>query len=105
MHQAFASPSPRPRVFAPAGFSLCLAVALVAALAPSVWAAGGGDLRLSVVDRETGKPLAARMHLKNAAGRPVKAPPAAFWHDHFVFSGELTLKLPLGNYSFEIECG
>ena len=28
-----------------------------------------------------------------------------FWHDHFVFSGSITLKLPKGEYDFEIERG
>jgi len=28
-----------------------------------------------------------------------------FWHDHFVLPGEVTLKLPKGNYVFELERG
>ena len=65
----------------------------------------GGQLKIEVVDRDTGKPLACRMHLTNAAKRPLKAPRVPFWHDHFVFSGSITLKLPKGEYAFEIERG
>ncbi len=28
-----------------------------------------------------------------------------FWHDHFVIPGSVTLRLPLGNYTFDIERG
>ena len=70
----------------------------------AVWAAGG-KLELTVVDSETGQPIPCRMHLKNQAGRPQKVPRQPFFHDHFVFPGKLTLKLPRGNYTFEIERG
>ena len=36
----------------------------------SVAKAGDGQLALTVVDKATGKPIACRMHLKNATGRP-----------------------------------
>ena len=65
----------------------------------------GGQLEVSVVDRDSGKPLAARMHLKNAAKRPRKVHGAPFWHDHFVFDGKITLELPRGIYTFDVECG
>ena len=45
------------------------------------------------------------MHLTNAAKRPLKAPKVPFWHDHFAFSGTITLKLPKGEYAFVIERG
>jgi len=67
--------------------------------------AGGGQLELTVVDRASGLPIACRMHLKNAAGRPRKAKMMPFWHDHFVFPGKITLRLPKGNYFFELERG
>lgn len=69
-----------------------------------VWAAGG-QLKLTVVDYETHQPLACRIHLKTQAGKPrlFKSLPA--WHDHFVFDGQLALKLPRGHYQFEIERG
>jgi hypothetical protein len=65
----------------------------------------GGQVRLEVVDRDTKRPLACRMHLTNAKQRPLKAPKVPFWHDHLVFSGSITLKLPEGQYAFEIERG
>jgi hypothetical protein len=82
-----------------------VAIALVATSPTLAWAARGGQLRLEVIDHETKEPLACRIHLTNAAKRPLKAPKAPFWHDHFVFSGSVTLKLPEGEYAFEIERG
>jgi hypothetical protein len=88
-------------------FARWIAVAVaVAATSPTLaWAARGGQLRLEVIDHETKEPLACRIHLTNAARRPLKAPKAPFWHDHFVVSGSVTLKLPEGEYAFEIERG
>jgi hypothetical protein len=69
-------------------------------------AAGGkGELELQAVDRDTGKPLAVRMHLKNAQGKPVRPTKSVYWHDHFVFDGSITLELPPGTYTFEMEHG
>ncbi|HEX3724783.1 MAG TPA: CehA/McbA family metallohydrolase [Pirellulales bacterium] len=73
--------------------------------ARAMLAGPGGVLKVSVVDRDTGQPLACRMHLVNAAKRPLKAPKVPFWHDHFVFEGTIALKLPKGEYTFEIERG
>lgn len=67
--------------------------------------AAGGRLELVVVDRETGKPIPCRLHLRTQKGRPRKAPKMPFWHDHFVFPGQITLNLPLGAYEFELERG
>ena len=69
-------------------------------------AAAAGQLELKAIDKATGQPIAARVHLKNAAGKAVK--PAAkvpYWRDHFVFDGTVTLELPPGTYTFEMECG
>ncbi|MBI2823895.1 MAG: hypothetical protein HYX69_04285 [Planctomycetia bacterium] len=87
--------------------TVCTVVGLAFILffSPSrLWAAGG-ELRVTVVDTETGKPIACRMHLKNAKGAPQKAPGAPFWRDHFVFPGKIALKLPKGTYTFELERG
>lgn len=65
-----------------------------------------GQLELKAVDKATGQPLAARVHLKNPAGKAAK--PAAkvpYWRDHFAFDGSVTLELPNGTYTFELECG
>ena len=82
----------------------CILIALV--VAPGVvWAGPGGQLRVEVIDRDTKQPLACRMHLTNAAKRPLRAPRVPFWHDHFVFDGSITLKLPKGEYDFTVERG
>ncbi|HZN35480.1 MAG TPA: CehA/McbA family metallohydrolase [Pirellulaceae bacterium] len=68
--------------------------------------AAAAQLELKAVDKATGQPVAARVHLKNAAGKPVKPPgKAPYWKDHFVFDGSVTLELPPGSYTFEMECG
>lgn len=66
---------------------------------------GEGQLELTIVDKDTGKPVACRMHLKTATGKPrlVKKPP--FWDDHFVVPGSIQFKLPMGDYTFEMERG
>ena len=71
---------------------------------PSV-AQASGRLVINVVDRDTGQPIAVRMHLKNAQGRPVKPPGVPTLGDHFVFFDKLELKLPNGGYEFLIERG
>lgn len=68
-------------------------------------AAANEQLTIKVTDRDTGKPIAVRMHLKNAKGVAVKPPKVPYWKDHFAFDGEITLKLPRGNYTFEMERG
>jgi len=67
--------------------------------------ARAGELEITVVDRETGQPLACRMHLLNPHGRPHRPRGVPFWHDHFVFDGSIRLTLPNGRYTFEMECG
>ena len=68
-------------------------------------AAARGELELSVVDKDTGRPIAVRMHLKNQRGTPVFPRGAVKWKDHFVFPGSVVFKLPRGNYTFELERG
>ncbi len=79
--------------------------AALASLAACQAAAAEGQLEVRVVDKDTGKPLAARMHLKNGQGKPVKPPKVPFWKDHFVFNGATLLELPTGMYTFELETG
>ncbi len=64
-----------------------------------------GELELNVVDKDTGRPIAVRMHLKNQRGRPVFPRGVVKWKDHFVFPGTLVFKLPRGTYTFELERG
>ncbi len=87
---------------------LLLPVAALATIhslsARDAWAIGG-QLQFTVVDKDTGQPIACRMHLRNAAGRPHKPPRVPFWNDHFALPGTITLDLPQGNYQFEVEAG
>jgi len=69
-----------------------------------VWARGG-YLEIETVDQSTGRPVACRMHLKNARGRSFKPRRVVYWHDHFVIDGKLRLKLPRGAYRFVVERG
>jgi len=81
-----------------------LFVALIC-LAPAVLAAGNGELEIRAVDSATGKPVAVRVHLKDARGKTVKPPKVPFWNDHFVLPGSMILELPVGTYMFEMERG
>jgi hypothetical protein len=63
------------------------------------------ETRISVVDAGTGRPVACRVHLKDAAGKPVAAPGLPNWDDHFVCAGTTALKLPAGSYSAVVERG
>ncbi len=64
-----------------------------------------GEFEIRAVDGDTGQPIAVRMHLLNARGRPIKPPRLPFWKGHFVFSGKVVLELRPGRYTFEIERG
>lgn len=85
--------------------TVCLALSAAVLFLSARTAMPNEQLTLKVTDRDTGKPIAVRMHLKNARGVAVKPPKTPFWKDHFVFDGEITLKLPRGNYTFEMERG
>jgi hypothetical protein len=60
--------------------------------------AATGRLELTVIDKDTGKPVACRMHIVGPKTRPFKPGKAPFWHDHFALPGNIVLKLPLGEY-------
>ena len=99
--------APKPRSLAPWRLAPAFAV-LLAWGTPSaeldsrlLWAANG-QLKLIVVDDDTGRPIPCRMHLVNAAGRPRRVKGQPFWRDHFVFPGKIDLKLPVGSYRFEL---
>ena len=80
-------------------------VCSVAALLLTAQIAWAGQLVISVVDRDTGKPLVCRMHLYGANGKPRKVEKTPFWHDHFVVDGTITLTLPVGQYTFDMDRG
>jgi len=62
-----------------------------------------GVVDLSIV--ENGKPVACRIHVKDAAGKPVKVPGRVAWNDHHVVDGRDVLELKEGKYRLEIERG
>jgi hypothetical protein len=64
-----------------------------------------GRVEIVVTDKATGKPVPCRVHLKDAAGKAQKADKLPFWFDHFVCGGEVTLNLPPGKYTVEVERG
>jgi hypothetical protein len=67
-----------------------------------------GRLELRAVDKDTGKPLAVRVHFQNGQGkpyRPAKVKGGIVAGDHIVFAEKLVLDLPNGRYSFTMEHG
>jgi hypothetical protein len=62
------------------------------------------ELRIAIDDVK-GKPLPCRVHLYDAAGKPVLPPAFPSFKDHFVCDGRASLMVPLGKYRFEIERG
>jgi hypothetical protein len=64
-----------------------------------------GRLHLSVVDQRTGRPIPARVHLKNAAGKEIRTDAYPYHKGHFTIPGTGELELPPGAYSYEIEHG
>ncbi|MDZ7620063.1 MAG: hypothetical protein U1E05_23930 [Patescibacteria group bacterium] len=66
-----------------------------------------GQLQLRVVVKQTNAPIACRIHVRSAAGKPRRPTDRSlpFWHDHYVFPGKVLLRLPPGNYEFELERG
>lgn len=70
-----------------------------------VMAANEGELEFAIVDKDSGQPIAARLHLRDAKGKPVIPPKTVGWHDHFAVDGAIQLKLRPGKYQFELERG
>lgn len=62
-----------------------------------------GVVDLTIV--ENGHPVACRIHLKDADGKPVKVPGRVAWNDHHVVDGRDVLELPEGKYRVEVERG
>jgi hypothetical protein len=54
---------------------------------------------------ENGKPVPCRVHVTDAAGKPVKIPGRVAWNDHHVIDGRESLKLREGTYRIDIERG
>lgn len=62
-------------------------------------------LQFIPIDLSTDKTTACRIHLKDAAGKPVLVVGFPAWKDHFVVPGETPLELPGGRYSYVVERG
>jgi hypothetical protein len=79
----------------------------VGACAPAEAARYDGKLAISALDEETREPLAVRMELRDARGRPVRVrlEDAAVAGDSVYFDGTVTLELRRGAYQFLIEAG
>jgi len=83
--------------------ALFIALSLVAAAAQRLLA--NGQLEIRVVDKDSGQPIAVRMHLKSAQGKVIKPPGVPALGDHFVFYDKIVLKLANGGYEFLVERG
>jgi hypothetical protein len=96
---------PRRRELASRGCGVVGTVLILLGLWAANLDAATGQFRITVVDKDTHKPITCRMHLKSSRGVARKVPLVPSWADHFVVPGTLLLKLPLGGYTFEIERG
>jgi hypothetical protein len=85
--------TPRPLTF-------CLIVLVTASFA--MGQDGLRKIEFSVVEEKTSKPVPCRIHLKDKAGKPQRAGALPFWYDHFVCPGTAQLKLPPGDYTYEV---
>lgn len=88
-------------------FGAFAAAAMVAAVATRAQAAQGGSLEVIIVDAQTRQPLAARMHLKNSRGRPVRVrgKNLLVYGDHLIIDGQANLDLRRGQYTFMLDAG
>ena len=82
----------------------CLAVGIVVGWV-HLLPLSAGQIEIRVTDEHTGEPLAVNMFLKDAHGRNKFPPKLPKWKDHFSFDGSAVLKLPTGQYTFEMERG
>lgn len=67
--------------------------------------AAAAKVDITVVDKKTGKPVPCRIHLQDAAGKAQRAGDLPFFKDHFCCPGRVSLELPAGKYSYEVERG
>jgi hypothetical protein len=77
----------------------------IVAVSTNVTLAENPELEIRAIDKDTQEPIAVRMHLFNAKGKPVLPKNVVSWKDHFVFPGTAVLQLPPGKYTFEIQRG
>ena len=83
------------------------AILLIGCLARLLPAAPAEEarLRFTVLDAKTRLPFPARIHLKDAQGKPVRPDKLPFHRGHFVCPGWTDLKLAPGDYTYEVEHG
>lgn len=86
-----------------APLACCLAVGAIFVCPEALGAAG--ELELRVVDADSGEPIAAQFRLFNAQGRLVRPPGLTRDGDWLVFDGSTVLRLPPGQYQFEMRRG
>ncbi len=90
-------------LWTPRLLTFCLIVLVTASFA--MGQDGLRKIEFSVVEEKTSKPVPCRIHLKDKAGKPQRAGALPFWYDHFVCPGTAQLKLPPGDYTYEVERG
>jgi hypothetical protein len=76
----------------------------ICCLSLTVSAMQAAVVRLEVVDVAR-KPIAARVHLKDSAGKVPRPAGRPFWRDHFVCKGGAELELAAGRYTWQVERG
>src|SRR5581483_4593626 len=89
------------------GLTFTLVTVIVPAAALATAREGSGSVRLRIVERKAGQAalVPARVHLTNAAGKPILAPGLPGWRDHFNCDGDVRLDLPGGRYRYVVERG
>ena len=63
------------------------------------------SVTLSIAEKTSGKLMPARIHLRDASGKPHQPKGFPFWRDHFVCAGEAKLELAEGDFAIEVERG
>ena len=81
---------------------MCLVTLCIAAM--SVAQNSHPTVQITVVDDKS-RLLPCRIHVNDSAGKPRRAGDMPFWRDHFVCPGTVTLELPPGKYTYEVERG
>jgi hypothetical protein len=82
-----------------------LLVFLALPLVASSATAENGFCELTILEQATRKPFPARIHLQDAAGKPVHPRGFPAHRGHFVCDGRARFELPPGGYTYEIEHG
>jgi len=64
-----------------------------------------GQVSFTILEVTANTPIPCRIHLSNAAGKPVLCDHLPSFRDHFCCDGKATLTLPSGKYTYAIERG